>query len=116
MHGIVEGSSTRASRSAPSLIDKRHVTPRMARLGGLSFLACLLGLTIFVSARISVDPVSQHFVDETGCVRVFHGVNVVYKVPRAVPTYLRFVVVVTAPRWGCACLPGGSVLPPAGWV
>lgn len=40
--------------------------------------------------RIRVDPNSQHFVDEYGRVRIFHGVNVVYKVPPFLPNLTHF--------------------------
>jgi endoglycosylceramidase len=36
-------------------------------------------------SRIQVDPNSQHFIDEYGRVRIFHGVNVVYKIPPFLP-------------------------------
>jgi endoglycosylceramidase len=46
-----------------------------------------LGLTLGVaSALIQVDPESQHFVDESGRLRLFRGVNAVYKLPPFHPT------------------------------
>lgn len=45
-------------------------------------LLCLvLQATLSVLAVIKVDTTSQHFVDEYGRVRLFHGVNAVYKLP-----------------------------------
>ena len=37
------------------------------------------------AAFISVDPASHHFVGDDGRVRVFHGVNAVYKLPPYMP-------------------------------
>ena len=39
---------------------------------------------------IRVDPTSQHFIDEYGRVRIFHGVNVVYKLPPFLPNLTHF--------------------------
>ncbi len=36
-------------------------------------------------SSIQVDPNTQQFIDEYGRVRIFHGVNVVYKVPPYLP-------------------------------
>ena len=41
-------------------------------------------------SRIRVDPNTQHFVDEYGRVRIFHGVNVVYKLPPFLPNLTHF--------------------------
>lgn len=41
-------------------------------------------------SRIQVDPESQHFIDEYGRVRIFHGVNVVYKIPPYLPNLTQF--------------------------
>ena len=40
--------------------------------------------------RIRVDPKTQYFIDEYGRVRIFHGVNVVYKIPPYVPDLVNF--------------------------
>lgn len=40
--------------------------------------------------KILVDPNTNHFVDEFGRVRLFHGVNVVYKVPPFLPNLTDF--------------------------
>ena len=42
--------------------------------------------------RISVDPVTQHFVDETGRIRTFHGVNAVEKLPPFLPQATGFSI------------------------
>ncbi|CAF3559233.1 unnamed protein product [Rotaria sp. Silwood1] len=39
---------------------------------------------------IQVDPDTQHFVDEFGRIRIFHGVNVVYKQPPFLPNLTDF--------------------------
>lgn len=52
-------------------------------LFALEFIHCQL-------PRIRVDPNSQHFVDEYGRVRIFHGVNVVYKLPPFLPNLTHF--------------------------
>lgn len=41
-------------------------------------------------SRIQVDPNTQHFIDEYGRVRIFHGVNVVYKLPPFLPNLTHF--------------------------
>ncbi|CAF0730390.1 unnamed protein product [Rotaria sp. Silwood1] len=41
-------------------------------------------------SRIKVDLNTQHFIDEYGRVRIFHGVNVVYKVPPYLPDLTHF--------------------------
>jgi endoglycosylceramidase len=41
-------------------------------------------------SRIQVDPNTQHFIDEYGRVRIFHGVNVVYKLPPFLPNLTDF--------------------------
>lgn len=41
----------------------------------------LFYLISFSAAFIKIDPESRHFLDESGRVRIFHGVNAVYKVP-----------------------------------
>lgn len=41
-------------------------------------------------SRIQVDPQSQHFLDEYDRVRIFHGVNVVYKIPPYLPNLTDF--------------------------
>jgi endoglycosylceramidase len=41
-------------------------------------------------SRIQVDPNSQQFIDEYGRVRIFHGVNVVYKIPPYLPDLTNF--------------------------
>ena len=41
-------------------------------------------------SRIQVDPNTQQFIDEYGRVRIFHGVNVVYKVPPYIPDLIKF--------------------------
>ena len=41
-------------------------------------------------SRIRVDPNTQLFVDEYGRIRLFHGVNVVYKVPPYLPNLTDF--------------------------
>lgn len=43
----------------------------------LSIFSCLFWIA---NAAISVDTESRHFVDESNRVRIFHGVNVVYKI------------------------------------
>ncbi|CAF2073205.1 unnamed protein product [Rotaria magnacalcarata] len=40
--------------------------------------------------ELLVDPDTQHFVDEFGRVRIFHGVNVVYKQPPFLPNMTNF--------------------------
>lgn len=57
----------------------------------------LIYISIFILHRcasqlspIKVDPESQHFVDEYGRVRIFHGVNVVYKIPPFIPDLNKF--------------------------
>ena len=42
--------------------------------------------------RIRVDPVSQHFVDEAGRTRIFHGVNAVEKLPPFLPQATGFSI------------------------
>ncbi|CAF3794333.1 unnamed protein product [Adineta steineri] len=39
---------------------------------------------------IQIDPLTQHFIDEYGRVRIFHGVNVVYKLPPFLPNLTDF--------------------------
>jgi endoglycosylceramidase len=41
-------------------------------------------------SQIQVDPNTQQFVDEYGRVRIFHGVNVVYKIPPYLPNLTHF--------------------------
>ncbi|CAF1137734.1 unnamed protein product, partial [Rotaria sordida] len=41
-------------------------------------------------SRIKVDPNTQYFIDEYGRVRIFHGVNVVYKLPPFLPNLTHF--------------------------
>jgi endoglycosylceramidase len=41
-------------------------------------------------SRIQVDPNTQQFIDEYGRVRIFHGVNVVYKIPPYLPNLTYF--------------------------
>jgi len=41
-------------------------------------------------SRIQVDPNTQYFIDEYGRVRIFHGVNVVYKLPPFLPNLTHF--------------------------
>ncbi len=41
-------------------------------------------------SRIKVDPNTQQFIDEYGRVRIFHGVNVVYKLPPFLPNLTHF--------------------------
>ena len=50
------------------------------------FIACSLSEL----PHIRVDPSTQHFIDEYGRVRIFHGVNVVYKVPPYLPNLTHF--------------------------
>jgi endoglycosylceramidase len=59
----------------------------------ISLVICCLFALEFISCqlpRIRVDPNSQHFVDEYGRVRIFHGVNVVYKLPPFLPNLTHF--------------------------
>lgn len=56
----------------------------------LIFSLFLLELIHCQLSRIHVDPISQHFVDEYGRVRIFHGVNVVYKLPPFLPNLTHF--------------------------
>jgi endoglycosylceramidase len=49
-----------------------------------------IGYSYCELSRIQVDPNSQHFVDEYGRVRIFHGVNVVYKLPPFLPNLTDF--------------------------
>ncbi|CAF0742966.1 unnamed protein product [Adineta ricciae] len=50
----------------------------------------LVSCTVGQLPRIQVDPATQHFVDEYGRVRIFHGVNVVYKLPPFLPNLTHF--------------------------
>ncbi|CAF1626826.1 unnamed protein product, partial [Didymodactylos carnosus] len=62
------------------------------------FSLCTLFITIIYTVNIvkaslpliQVDPKTQQFVDEYGRVRIFHGVNVVYKVPPYIPQLTGF--------------------------
>lgn len=56
----------------------------------LFILTLLLAYSQSYLPRIQVDPDSQHFIDEYGRVRIFHGVNVVYKVPPFLPNLTDF--------------------------
>ncbi|CAM4966051.1 unnamed protein product [Rotaria socialis] len=64
----------------------------------LTFLLFNISLLLIVSIvycssslpSIQVDPDTQHFVDEFGRVRIFHGVNVVYKQPPFLPNMTNF--------------------------
>jgi endoglycosylceramidase len=55
---------------------------------------CIVSLVVVHSysqlSPIRVDPNTQQFIDEYGRVRIFHGVNVVYKVPPYVPDLINF--------------------------
>jgi len=44
-------------------------------------LICFIAYSYSQLSRIEVDSISQQFIDEYGRVRIFHGVNVVYKIP-----------------------------------
>ena len=56
------------------------------------FVVCLffIAYSYCQLSRIQVDPNSQYFVDEYGRVRIFHGVNVVYKLPPFLPNLTNF--------------------------
>lgn len=59
----------------------------------LSPLLVIVSTVLSVNAplpSIQVDPDTQHFVDEFGRVRFFHGVNVVYKIPPYLPNLTNF--------------------------
>lgn len=45
---------------------------------------------IFTAANLTVDPSTGHFIDQYGRVRIYHGVNVVYKVDPYYPPVLNF--------------------------
>lgn len=47
-------------------------------------IAALIGAT--VSARITIDPTTRTFRDEFNRSRIFHGQNVVVKLPNYLPT------------------------------
>lgn len=51
------------------------------------FIIGLLTISLFlaVSAKLKVNPETKQFVDDQGNVRVFHGVNVAYKIPPFLP-------------------------------
>lgn len=54
---------------------------------------CLIVSIVHCSSvlpSIQIDPDSQHFIDEFGRVRIFHGVNVVYKQPPFLPNLTNF--------------------------
>jgi endoglycosylceramidase len=53
-------------------------------------LICFIGKSENQLSRIQVDPDTQQFLDEYGRVRIFHGVNVVYKVPPYIPNLTTF--------------------------
>lgn len=56
----------------------------------LFFVSILIVHSYSQLSPIRVDPNTQHFVDEYGRVRIFHGVNVVYKVPPFLPDLTKF--------------------------
>ncbi|CAF3569015.1 unnamed protein product, partial [Rotaria sp. Silwood2] len=56
----------------------------------LFFFGFFVALSHSELSRIKVDPKTQHFIDEYGRVRIFHGVNVVYKVPPYLPDLTQF--------------------------
>jgi len=49
-----------------------------------------LGYSYCQLSRIQIDPNTQHFIDEYGRVRIFHGVNVVYKQSPFLPNLTHF--------------------------
>ena len=53
----------------------------------ISFVSYLLtGVSLAVQLpKMSIDRDSLNFVDETGRIQVFHGVNVVVKIPPYIP-------------------------------
>ncbi len=53
----------------------------MTYLIDLFILICFLVHSHGQLSPIQVDPNTQQFLDEYGRVRLFHGVNVVYKIP-----------------------------------
>lgn len=63
---------------------------KMLRISVLFALLFCTGLSYCQLSRIQVDPDSQHFIDEYGRVRIFHGVNVVYKLPPFLPNLTHF--------------------------
>lgn len=57
-----------------------RVPLRRAHFSALLLLllpACVLGAASTSLSKIKVDPATQHFVDEGGRIRIFHGVNAV---------------------------------------
>ncbi|KAF2069016.1 hypothetical protein CYY_009664 [Polysphondylium violaceum] len=52
----------------------------------LVLLIGLISLSEFVNGVIKVDPTTQFLIDESYRVRLFHGVNVVYKIPPYYPS------------------------------
>eukprot|EP00761_Pharyngomonas_kirbyi_P010417 gb/GECH01010437.1/.p1 GENE.gb/GECH01010437.1/~~gb/GECH01010437.1/.p1 ORF type:complete len:543 (+),score=93.68 gb/GECH01010437.1/:1-1629(+) len=48
-------------------------------------LILLISFLTIATAYFSVDPDTQHIIDEYGRVRIFHGVNAIYKVPPYYP-------------------------------
>ena len=53
-------------------------------------LICLVSITLAGLANISINPEKMQFVDEHGRLRVFHGINAVYKLPPYMPSDGKF--------------------------
>lgn len=66
------------------------LTITMRYLLALALCSVLALQAVCLLPRIQVDVDSQHFVDEYGRVRIFHGVNVVYKLPPFLPNLTHF--------------------------
>lgn len=59
----------------------------------LKYLIILIVVSFLISSSITiiqVNPDTQDFIDEYGRVRIFHGVNVVYKIPPYLPNLTHF--------------------------
>ena len=62
----------------------------MPRIVGVFLVSVFVVYCASQLSPIQVDPDTQHFIDEYGRVRIFHGVNVVYKIPPYLPNLTTF--------------------------